>query len=118
MPQQRAKLAILAGRERSQHIPRVNQLLHDARDARAHLERGRQVVAPHLLARGAQFVQDQLQPQLGRLMLDDEQHLVVVAGQQFLRAQHLVERQVIAIAHVLAEVEFGLLVFRHRFAPY
>ena len=53
----------------------------------------------------AQLVDRELHPQLGGLMLHDEQHLVVVARARLLRAQHLVQAQVVAVAHGLAEVE-------------
>jgi Multicopper oxidase len=39
-----------------------------------------EVVRAYALARRAQLIKDQLEPQLSDLMLDDEQHLVVVGG--------------------------------------
>src|SRR5262249_22109746 len=81
-----------------------------------HLERGLQVVALHVVARGRELVEHQLHPQLARLVLHDEQHLVVLAGARVLRLEDLVERQVVAVAHLLAEVEMSALVGR-RLAP-
>ena len=49
--------------------------------------------------RRAQLVQHELHPQLAGLVLHDEQHLVVVGRQRLLRAQDLVEVQVVAVAH-------------------
>ena len=48
---------------------------------------------------GAQLVQHQLHPQLAGLVLDDEQHLVVVGRERLLRAEDGVELQVVAVAH-------------------
>ncbi len=42
-------------------------------------------------------------------MHHDEQHLVVLAGQRLLRAEHLVEVQVLAIAQRFAEVPVNAL---------
>jgi hypothetical protein len=49
-------------------------------DAGELLQRGREHVGGEVVAGGAQLVQEELQPQLGGLVLDDEQQLVVVDG--------------------------------------
>ena len=53
-----------------------------------------------------ELVQHELQPQLGGLVLDDEQQLVVVLGraQRMLRGQQRVELEVAAVAHAVREV--------------
>ena len=64
-------------------------VLHPGED----LEGGLQLVAPHERDGGAQLVEDELEPQLTGLVLDDEQHLVVVRGvaERRLRRQQLVQ---------------------------
>jgi hypothetical protein len=58
----------------------------------------------------AHLVQHQLHPQLAGLVLDDEQHLVMGGRQRVLGRENLVQMQIVAIAHVTAEVELGFLV--------
>ena len=72
------------------------------------LERGREVVGPEQVARRAQLVHHQLQPQLGRLVLDDEQELVVLGRRALglLGGEQEVEPQVVAVRHLRAEVAF------------
>jgi hypothetical protein len=48
--------------------------LHAGKDLLARIE----VIRTYALARRAQLKKDQLEPQLSDLMLDDEQHLVMV----------------------------------------
>ena len=56
-------------------------------------------------ARRAQLVDQQLDPQLGGLVLDDEQHLVVVIRERHLRVQQLVQVQVAGVVQA-GEVSF------------
>ena len=100
--------AVFGGRHRGQHVPGVHQLLHDPAYPRQHLEGAAQFIRSDATDRAVQFVQHQFHPQLAGLVLDDEQHLVVVGRQRLLRVQHLVEMQVVAITHGPAEVELGL----------
>jgi hypothetical protein len=79
------------------------------------LKAGRQLVARHVADGGAQLVQHQLHPQLAGLVLHDEQHLVVRGRQRLLRAEDGVQLQVVAVAHVGAEVELGALVVHDGF---
>ena len=67
--------------------------------------RARQLVALQTLDRRVELVQDQLEPQLRDLVLDDEQHLVVLGSvaDRPLRAQQLVELQI----RVVAELRCG-----------
>ena len=101
---------VLGRRHRRQHVPGVDQLLHDPAHPGQHLERLRQFVARDAGDGRAQLVQHQLHPQLARLVLDDEQHLVVRRRQRVLRREHLVEVQVVAVGHVAAEVELRAFV--------
>jgi hypothetical protein len=105
-----AQRAVLGRCHGGQHIPGVHQLLHDAADARQHLEGLGQAVGGHALVGGLQLVQRQLHPQLAGLVLDDEEHLVVRRREWLLRRQDGVELQVVAIAHRGAEVELRAVV--------
>ena len=96
---------VLGRRHRREHVPGVDHLLHDLADAGEHLEGALELVARDRADGGAQLVQEQLHPELGHLVLDDEQHLVVRAGAQVLRAEQLVEMEVVAVAHLAAEVD-------------
>ncbi len=105
-PEHVAELAVLAGRERGQDRPLRDQLRLDVLDPREDLEGGRKLVAPHQLERRAQLVEDELEPELAGLVLDDEEHLVVVrrTGERRLRREQLVELQVAAVRHPILEV--------------
>jgi hypothetical protein len=50
------------------------------------------------------LVDHQLHPQLGGLVLDDEQHLVVVRRARLLRAEQAVEAEVAAVGSVGGKV--------------
>jgi hypothetical protein len=63
------------------------------------LKAGRNWPVGQGLTRGTDFVDGQTHPQLGGLVLDDEQHLVMGVGPCLLRVQDQVQRQVIAIGH-------------------
>ena len=67
------------------------------RDPRQHLEGGPQIVGVDRGDGGAQLVQHQLHPQLGGLVDDDEQPLVVLVGKRLLAAQEGVELQIVAV---------------------
>ena len=99
-----AKPHVVRGRHRAEHVPGLDQLRLHARDAREHLECRLEVIGADLRARRREFVQAELDPQLARLVDDDEQHLVVLARHQLLRVQHLVELQVLAVADRLVEI--------------
>ena len=93
-------------------------LLHAIQD----LDRARQLVALQAFDRGVELVQDQLEPQLGDLMLDDEQHLVVLGriADRLLRAQQLVELQIGVVADFVGAGRLGVdchwnVFFRPRF---
>ena len=101
-----AEFQVVAGRQRLQHRPLLGQLLLDLLDAREDLLARVELVALQVRDRRAQFVDHQLHPQLGRLVLDDEQHFVVVrrVRQRLLRRQQRVQLQVAAVAQAIAQV--------------
>ena len=75
-----AELHVLARRQRGQHAPLLEQLALDLLDAREALLGGPEVVDGEVREHRVELVDDQPHPQLGRLVLDDEQQLVVVLG--------------------------------------
>ena len=100
-----AKRRVLGRRQRGQDIPRLHQLRQDARNACQHLEGGLQVVGLNALACRDEFVQHELHPQLGRLVLNDEEEFIVIAGARHLRGEDGVQLQVIPIAHRAAKIQ-------------
>ena len=102
--------AVFRWRHGGQHVPCVHQLFHDARHPSQGLESRSRTIGRHVFDGRAEFVQHQLHPQLAGLMLDDEQHLVVVGRQGCLRIQQSVQLQIVAVAHVPREVETGAVV--------
>ena len=105
--ERRAHRRVLGRRHRRQHVPGVDQLLHDLAHPGEHLEGALQLVGGDRGDRRLELVQQQLHPQLADLVLDDEQHLVVRVRAALLRAEHRVEMEVVAVAHVAAEVDLG-----------
>ena len=105
----RADGAVLGRGHGGQHVPSVYQLLHDAADAGEFFEGVGQLVLRDVRHGGLKLVQHQLHPQLARLVLHDEQHLVVVGRERFLGVQDGVELQVVAVAHAAIKVELGVL---------
>ena len=94
--------AVLRRRHRREHVPRMHQLLEDARHARQHLEGRWQIGRRDGPARRFQLVQGQLHPQLARLVLDDEEQLVRVGRARMLGGEHRVQREIVTVAHVVA----------------
>jgi hypothetical protein len=88
----------------------MDQLLEDARHPRQHLEGLVELVRRDPALGRHQLVQHQLHPQLGGLVLHDEQHLVVRRRERALRPEQGIELQVVAVAHRMAEIELGMLV--------
>jgi hypothetical protein len=110
-PERTAKGRVVARRECREHVPGLDELGHDPSHARQHLEGRLEIIGADPVAGGAQLVTDELQPQLGGLVLDDEQHLVVLSRPGTLRREELIEREVVAIAHLAAaEVDVRALV--------
>jgi len=97
-----AKPGVFARRHGAKHVPGGIELLENPGHPRQRLERRLQIVGRDQLAGGAELVDRKLHPQLGGLMLDDEQHLVMGGGERPLRAQNPVEPQIVRIGHHLA----------------
>ncbi len=114
LPQERANRLVLRRRHRRQHRPGVHQLIKDPRHPRQHLERRRQLAQTHVLASGLKLVQHQFHPQLRGLVLDDKEHFVVVRRQRVLGAEDFAQVQVVAIAHGLGKIQFGVMPFFRR----
>ena len=106
--QVRADGAVLGRCHGGQHVPGMDQLLHDPGDPCQLLEGRIEFVRRDVMHGSRQLVQHQLHPQLAGLVLHNEQQFVVIGRQRLLRIQDGVELQVVAVAHVTAEVELGL----------
>src|ERR1051326_3271626 len=95
-PQHMAELDIFARGQGRQDAPLAHQLALDVRDPRQDLVTGLRLVALQRRDRAVELVDFQLEPELRRLVLHDEQELVVMRRrrQRFLRRQQLVEPQI------------------------
>ena len=100
------ELRVLAGSEGGEHAPLLDQRVLDVLDAGQALQRGVELVGAQQVADRTQLVQHQLEPQLRRLVLDDEEQLVVPGriAQRLLGRQDEVEPEVVAVGHRLPEV--------------
>ncbi len=86
----------------AEDVPALNQLPLRAGDAGEHLERGAQIAGGDAVACGAQFVQAELEPQLARLVHDNEQHLVMRARNGVLSCEDAVQVEVGGVGNVAA----------------
>src|SRR5204863_9024532 len=78
------------------------------------LEARCELVRLHVLDSGGELVDYELHPQLRGLVLDDEQHLVVVLRARPLRRVQHVEREVAAVGSLGGELgDDAGIVFRH-----
>ena len=108
--ERRPERLVLGGRQRLQHRPLLEQLLLDQLDAREDLEARAEAIFAHEGDRRLELVDHELHPQLGRLVLDDEQHLVVPgrravrSRQRLLRGQQLVEPQIAGVGQPVGQV--------------
>ena len=70
------------------------------------LSAGCELVGAQQVAAPSELVEHELQPELGGLVLDDEQQFVVMRGvaQRLLRAEQVVEVEVVAVESSAAEV--------------
>jgi hypothetical protein len=93
----------------------LEELALDLLHAREDLEAGGEAVLPDMLDRRGELVDHELHPQLRGLVLDDEQHLVVVRRARLLRAEQALELKVAAVGGVGGELgdDAGVVV-RHR----
>lgn len=91
-----AELRVLGGRQRREHRPLLGQRLLDVLDPRDALQRGGELVGAQIGARRSELVEHELEPQLGRLVLHDEQQFVGVLRirQRMLRGEQRVELEV------------------------
>jgi len=108
--QQIAKRGIVRRRHGGQHFPDRQQLCLHASDALEHLEGRTELIPAHALDNPVQFVQHQPHPQLRDLVHDDEQHLIVLAGQRLLCLEQAVEPQILAIGERAAEIPMHALI--------
>jgi hypothetical protein len=88
------ELQVLGRRQRGQHAPLLAELGLDVADPGEDLEGRLQLVAADPADARPELVDDELHPQLGGLVLDDEEHLVVMLAERDLGAEQLVEVQV------------------------
>ena len=80
------------------------------------LNDSREPVGAHERHRAVELVEQQLDPQLAGVVLDDEQHLVVDVGDRPLRREQLVELQVVAVAASLGELDVDRSSSSRRFS--
>ena len=99
-----AKLLVLRRGQRREHGPLVGQRALDVLDAGDALEGDAHLVGGEQLHGRAGLVEHELEPQLGGLVLDDEEHLVVVLAHGVLRVEERVEGQVGPVGHLLTEI--------------
>lgn len=101
-----AKFGILRRRQRIEHLPLVVQLVPDVAHPRQVLDRLRESVRPHPADGAADLVNDQLDPELGDLVPDDEQHLVMMrrVAERHLRRQQAIELQVTGVIVIPGQV--------------
>ena len=78
LSQIRTNGAVFRRRHGGQNIPSMNQLGHDLRYTRQHFESIGQFIFFNVTNGRSQFVQHQLHPELAGLVLNDEQHFVVI----------------------------------------
>src|SRR5262245_13753973 len=109
-----AKERVLRRRERLEHRPLLEELALHLLYAREDLEAGRELIGLHVPDRRGELVDHELHPQLRGLVLDDEEHLVVVRRARPLRREQRVELEVAAVRGVGGEVgEIAGIVLRH-----
>ena len=101
-----AELDVLARRERGEHAPLLEELALDLLHAREALLGRAEVVGGEGVQHAVELVDDQPHPELGRLVLDDEQQLVVVLGlaARVLGAEEAVQVQVVRVGQPPAQV--------------
>lgn len=100
------ELDVLAGGQRREHAPLVEELRLDVLDARQDLERGLQLVRRDQPLGFLQLVHHQLEPELAGLVLDDKEHLIMMdrIRERLLRGEQLIEREIRGVIQLLAQV--------------
>jgi len=104
LPQGIAEVRIVTRGHGGQHVPRLDELRLDPAHSRQVLECRLQVIGDDEPSRGRQLVQGQLHPQLGCLVDDDEEQLVMTVGARLLGSEQFVELEVIAVTHGFGEI--------------
>ena len=101
-----AKLHVFAGGQGFEHRPLRKQLLLNLLDPSEDFHARVGIIAGQMTDGGAQFMNDQLEPQLRGLMLNDEQHLIVVSGvaQGFLCVENTVQLEVLAVIQATVQI--------------
>ena len=115
-PEGVAELGVLGRGEGLQDAPLVQELRLDVLDPGEDLERALEVVVADELDRRPQLVEHELEPELRRLVLDDEQHLVVVGriAERPLGGEEVVEPEVRGVVEVLAPGVAAVVWHRRR----
>ena len=105
---------VLRRREGLEHRPLLEQLALHLLDPRQDLEAGRQAVGLDVRDRRGQLVEQKLHPELRGLVLDDEQHLVVVRRARSLRREQPRQLEVAAVGGLCGELgDVAGVVLRH-----
>src|SRR5215469_2874935 len=106
MPEHTAKFHVLRRRKRLQHCPLIEELHLYELDPRQNLEAGIKLVTLHMPYRGREFMYQLLNPKLRYLMLNNEQHFVMMLrmGERMLLRQQAIQTQIPCIAHPVAKI--------------
>jgi len=88
---------VFAGREGFQNAPLFEEHPLDLLHASENLEAWFELVGLDVLHRGAQLVDHELHPELARLVLDDEEHLVVMIAERLLAREETIETEIAAV---------------------
>lgn len=104
LPEGGAEFGIISRCERGQHIPGLDDLRLNARDAGEHLEGRLQIIGGNAGHGRGDLVVHQLHPEFGGLVHDNEQQFIMAARQWFLGIKDAVELQIIRIAHGFREI--------------
>jgi hypothetical protein len=95
-----AELHVLGWRESFEDGPLLEELHLDEFYAGEDFEAGWESVVADVVDGGGELVDDELDPELGDLVLDDEQHFVVMLGlgERALLREEAVEREIAGVA--------------------
>ena len=99
-----AELDVLDRGQGLEHRPLLEHLLLDGLDARQALQGGGDLVDAEQGDGRSKLVHELLEPELGDLVLNDEQHLVVMVGERLLGGEQGIEVQVARIGELAAQV--------------
>ena len=110
-PEHMAELLVLGWRQGFQHRPLLEQLALDLLDPGEDLQARIGLVGRQQCRGRPQFVDDQLHPQFADVVLDDEQHLVMVGrlAERLLRGQQGVQLQVATVVLAISQIDLDAL---------